>query len=483
MPICRPCAPRVEQGAGRGALRRSIRARRIAWATSTWLIDAKKAGRLPVLIYQGVLSTELVAGRGRRPARRGVGGEGRDLHERHRARCRPRRRSSIRPAKRSRTGRSSPAWPPRSGLPFTYASVAGGARRDRPRRWPARAGYEALGDQTFNRPLPLQHWLQASNPMERWKWNVMFQDLPPVKGHNVQMEARAAAVGDSAEACNRGDLPSVRDDRRPGLVRPPPSRPHDTSVVRRRVCSCCRGGGVRAAAARDGDAVCRSRTRRRRAAHTRVALAVALPEKLHVQSDKPRDPSLIPTVLTVERSGRRAGRQSRSFRIRPTSRSKGRPSRSPCSRTSSSSAPSSTLTRGVPAGELVIPGTAALSGVRRQGVLPAANRTLRVEAARRARRKRAVTPGVRLPSSSSCPPAAERDRRQQRLIPSPRHVPPPAARGETTAAAIAKLAASPCWARRAATSAARLLAVHPRRRAGHRLEGLVRRTRARWPFC
>ncbi len=33
---------------------------------------------------------------------------------------------------------------------------------------------------------------------------------------------------------------------------------------------------------------------------TRLALAVALPAKLHVQSDKPRDPSLIPTVLTVE---------------------------------------------------------------------------------------------------------------------------------------------------------------------------------------
>ena len=25
--------------------------------------------------------------------------------------------------------------------------------------------------------------------MERWKWNAMFQDLPPIKGHNVQMEA------------------------------------------------------------------------------------------------------------------------------------------------------------------------------------------------------------------------------------------------------------------------------------------------------
>jgi hypothetical protein len=31
----------------------------------------------------------------------------------------------------------------------------------------------------------------------------------------------------------------------------------------------------------------------------RLALSVSLPEKLHVQSDRPRDPSLIPTVLTV----------------------------------------------------------------------------------------------------------------------------------------------------------------------------------------
>src|SRR6187200_814239 len=32
----------------------------------------------------------------------------------------------------------------------------------------------------------------------------------------------------------------------------------------------------------------------------RVALTVGLPEGLHVQSDKPRDPSLIPTVLTID---------------------------------------------------------------------------------------------------------------------------------------------------------------------------------------
>jgi hypothetical protein len=34
-----------------------------------------------------------------------------------------------------------------------------------------------------------RHWLQASNPSERWKWDVMFQDLPPVK-----FEGRPAAT-------------------------------------------------------------------------------------------------------------------------------------------------------------------------------------------------------------------------------------------------------------------------------------------------
>ena len=40
----------------------------------------------------------------------------------------------------------------------------------------------------FTRPVPARNWLQASNPSERWKWDFMYQDLPPVKGHNVQME-------------------------------------------------------------------------------------------------------------------------------------------------------------------------------------------------------------------------------------------------------------------------------------------------------
>ena len=45
--------------------------------------------------------------------------------------------------------------------------------------------------------------------MERWKWDTMFQDLPPVKGHNVQMEQMSHADGDSAAPCNRRDLPDI----------------------------------------------------------------------------------------------------------------------------------------------------------------------------------------------------------------------------------------------------------------------------------
>ena len=44
---------------------------------------------------------------------------------------------------------------------------------------PALGGIARLA---FGRPVAARNWLQASNPSERWKWDFMFQDLPPVKG-------------------------------------------------------------------------------------------------------------------------------------------------------------------------------------------------------------------------------------------------------------------------------------------------------------
>ena len=45
----------------------------------------------------------------------------------------------------------------------------------------AQPAYASLAATTFARPVSARHWLQSSNPSERWKWDFMFQDLPPIK--------------------------------------------------------------------------------------------------------------------------------------------------------------------------------------------------------------------------------------------------------------------------------------------------------------
>src|SRR4030095_7868787 len=66
------------------------------------------------------------------------------------------------------------------GTPLDYAT-SGDVRADLARALAGNARYEALAAIAFARPVTAKHWLQASNPSERWKWDVMFQDLPPVK--------------------------------------------------------------------------------------------------------------------------------------------------------------------------------------------------------------------------------------------------------------------------------------------------------------
>jgi len=54
-------------------------------------------------------------------------------------------------------------------------------RQDIAASLPAEAGLAGIAELTFAKPISARHWLQASNPSERWKWDFMFQDLPPVK--------------------------------------------------------------------------------------------------------------------------------------------------------------------------------------------------------------------------------------------------------------------------------------------------------------
>jgi hypothetical protein len=67
------------------------------------------------------------------------------------------------------------------GLAVEYAS-ADQVRAGVGRRFGHLPGMEGVATLPFARPMSARNWLQASNPSERWKWDFMFQDLPPVKG-------------------------------------------------------------------------------------------------------------------------------------------------------------------------------------------------------------------------------------------------------------------------------------------------------------
>ena len=66
------------------------------------------------------------------------------------------------------------------GAGLTYTG-SGAIRGDIASAMSANPAYAGLAGLTFARPMAARHWLQASNPSERWKWDFMFQDLPPVK--------------------------------------------------------------------------------------------------------------------------------------------------------------------------------------------------------------------------------------------------------------------------------------------------------------
>jgi NADH-quinone oxidoreductase subunit G len=153
----------------------------------SWLVQARKSGRLPVLVYEGVQSTELARAAD-------VVLPGSAWVEKNATYTNDKGLLQAASKVINPPGEAVDDWQIITsvavalGLPFTYKSSQE-VRAAITEALRGTTGYDALAGQTFNRPLPLDHWLLASNPMERWKWNVMFQDVPPVKGHNVQMEA------------------------------------------------------------------------------------------------------------------------------------------------------------------------------------------------------------------------------------------------------------------------------------------------------
>ena len=145
-----------------------------------WVLDARAAGRLPLLIVQGILLTELAqAADFVIPGASFVEKEASYVNDKGRLQG----TSRAIPV----PGEAMEDWQILVNLgraldvTFDYASSSA-VRADMPERLPGIELFAGIADLAFARPMSAQHWLQASNPSERWKWDFMFQDLPPVKG-------------------------------------------------------------------------------------------------------------------------------------------------------------------------------------------------------------------------------------------------------------------------------------------------------------
>jgi NADH-quinone oxidoreductase subunit G len=145
----------------------------------SWVIAARKSGRLPLLIVQGVLMTELAKAAD-------IVLPGTAWVEKDAAYVNIDGR--LQGAARAITapGEAQEDWQVfvnvglALGIPLTYTSSAA-VRAELAAAMGEHERYAGLANLAFARPLSAKNWLQASNPSERWKWDFMFQDLPPVK--------------------------------------------------------------------------------------------------------------------------------------------------------------------------------------------------------------------------------------------------------------------------------------------------------------
>ena len=145
-----------------------------------WIVNARTAGTLPLLIVQGVVLTRLARAAdfvlpGASYVEKDASYTNDTGHVQAAARALPL------PGEAMEDWRILVNLASALGVQLDYDDDAD-VRTDIARRFAGAKELEGIATLRFGRPLAAQHWLQASNPSERWKWDFMFQDLPPVKG-------------------------------------------------------------------------------------------------------------------------------------------------------------------------------------------------------------------------------------------------------------------------------------------------------------
>ena len=148
-------------------------------------------GKLPLLIVQGVLMTDLArAADFVLPGASYVEKEASYTNDRD---------ASGHVARDHCPGRGMEDWQilvnlARRSACRSITPSAAHIRADIAARMPAVEELKGLPRLAFARPMSARTWLQASNPSERWKWEFLYQDLPPVKG-SVDISSLPAPPG------------------------------------------------------------------------------------------------------------------------------------------------------------------------------------------------------------------------------------------------------------------------------------------------
>lgn len=145
----------------------------------SWVIEARREGRIKVLAVQGVLMTDLASA-----ADFVLPGatylEKDACYTNDQGRIQAASQAVVPPGDAMEDWQVLVNLGISLGVALTYTSSAH-VRADIAAAMPDRPGYADVARIAFARPTEARNWLQTSNPSERWKWDTLFKDLPPVK--------------------------------------------------------------------------------------------------------------------------------------------------------------------------------------------------------------------------------------------------------------------------------------------------------------
>ncbi len=159
---------------------------------TSWIVDAKKSGRIGTLVVQGVLMTDLAAAAD--IVLPGAAFIEKDAsYTNHQGRLQHTSRAFPAPGEAQDDTLIVLRVAKATGYDLGYAT-GNDVRSAIAEVLPNEAGLEGIGAATFGQARAAKHWLQSSNASERVKWDALFQDLPPVKFAEMLRPAPAADV-------------------------------------------------------------------------------------------------------------------------------------------------------------------------------------------------------------------------------------------------------------------------------------------------